>query len=754
MGEFLDFFKIKKNLANLLILGILVLAIPLGVNLVRQQQILKSRADTPPIVFSGPNVKTINNKIVATKPEVTLEITAPGDSGSGGDSVQTKCAGIMLWSQIDAELKVAKYDGLYDHSQTELDAYNEIRVCESGAGKVSFLQDTLMSLVPKGLVGTVYAQSGGCTLYYCTDSNPCTEDICRDELFELGAGSSPQCFYSSKPAGTDCEFNYSGGSATVTKKCDSAGQCSVPVDGSGTPGSNQVCTPGSFDRHCSGQNAGCGITAGELVVKQCNSAGTGWGDTKGECSSDCKPSTTGPGSGTCSADIEKARQALNQSGGSFQNATCDQIKNKVCTDCNIFVPPNSIRDAFCPGTCSSSGACSVSNWTFSNNNPPPNTLIKATVKGVSSSSWSNIVYKKDSEGWVTSKVDVTDGPTFSFDVNSGNAGSHNVTLGINNGTGACTPTGSFTTGGSANIASFRVSEDPTDWSSAPRPYNGPAAKVPWSFKDKKPGIKTIFVQFYDKDGKQIGERRQASIDLLGGNPVISGCSLSFEGSSVVFTVSGSNFGADKGAMTSESADLEIKNWSPTQIKASLANPETGQSFPITVTNSFGQEASGLCSAISQLSLGAKVFCRAPSSHDTDNVDLALKEATAGGKTVKQKVKIDKDGVIRELNTNLENGKAYKLSLKAPRSLRKTITFTAGDGATNIPDFVLPVGDIFPLDGGNGAIDIFDMSELYRQWIISQDALGRSGDFNQDSRVNSIDWSCMRHDFGKSDDPEP
>ncbi|MBI2337640.1 hypothetical protein HYU95_00495, partial [Candidatus Daviesbacteria bacterium] len=41
-----------------------------------------------------------------------------------------------------------------------------------------------------------------------------------------------------------------------------------------------------------------------------------------------------------------------------------------------------------------------------------------------------------------------------------------------------------------------------------------------------------------------------------------------------------------------------------------------------------------------------------------------------------------------------------------------------------------------------------------QWIIAQAATGRSGDFNGDSRVNSIDWACMRYDFNSEDSPEP
>lgn len=46
----------KNNLVTLLFLAILILAIPLGVKLAEQTQILKSRAASTPITFSGTGV--------------------------------------------------------------------------------------------------------------------------------------------------------------------------------------------------------------------------------------------------------------------------------------------------------------------------------------------------------------------------------------------------------------------------------------------------------------------------------------------------------------------------------------------------------------------------------------------------------------------------------------------------------------------------------------------------------------------------
>lgn len=97
MGEILDYFKDetrnlfhnKKNVINLLILGILILGIPLGVNLVRTQQIIKSRAAVDPITFTGPNVRQKGNGAwVATKPQIELQLTSPlGPPAPGGSPI-------------------------------------------------------------------------------------------------------------------------------------------------------------------------------------------------------------------------------------------------------------------------------------------------------------------------------------------------------------------------------------------------------------------------------------------------------------------------------------------------------------------------------------------------------------------------------------------------------------------------------------------------------------------------------------------
>lgn len=304
--------------------------------------------------------------------------------------------------------------------------------------------------------------------------------------------------------------------------------------------------------------------------------------------------------------------------------------------------------------------------------------------------------------------------------------------------------------------SYRLAENPSDLAAKPWiPYTVEPMTVDFEFSNKTPGPKTIFVEF--KDSKDTIVRHQANIKLLGPDPVIASCSLGFEGSNTVLTLTSEKnkgFGADKGVVKSGDTDLQVREWKDKSIKAVwLAAPE-GQVLPVSLLNADDQIAEGQCSSISQLALGAKIFCRAPSQHQTNNVDLILLGDYPGGAKIKQKVSIDKTGIIQGLTQKLEAGKNYKVSLKAPKSLRRTISFTAEEGTTNISNFVFPVGDIFPADGGDGVINALDKSELNRQWSISGDAKSRSADFNVDGRVNSIDWACMRYDFSGSDDSEP
>lgn len=755
MGEFLDYFRNKKNLANLLLLGILVLAIPLGVNLVRQQQVLKSRATASAIVFSGPNVKTINNKTVATKPEVTLEITAPGDSGTGvpptgSCPTQEQVAQAGLDKNPGVKGEILKFSG-WPANTPALQIANEwIKIAPQDSNAQQLKKDLETAAACKSansgglgnlLVGTVYAETATCSNgtkkvgESWPECHDCDEGLVTcigqdDYKWDSKLNPSPNC---KKSDGTACVSNLCGNGKKVGEKwpeCHGCDEGIVTCNGGTDYGWQSVSNPSP---NCGSSCGGSSQCSGSIKFSgSCSAKGieVSWNVSNVY--------------GTCNVFLQggKESQTLNSNGvcGSG-SVTLTTFKGGPITDDGIYMLVVSNGSPSCNNK--SIGTLSIP-CSGCNVGKPVGTVTKQQADCVIAKK-PYVVDFYGKNGWCT-KPEGYQAIVYDWYKN------------LQDTKEKADVASCF--GAATQIVSFRVSEDLNDWSSAPITYTSPGpVKVPWTFKDSKPGTKTIFVQFYDKGDKQVGDRAQAYIELLGGEPTIAGCALSFEGQNVTFEINGTNFGSDKGTIASDSTPLDIKSWSPTQIKASFTNPPTGQSFPITVTNTFGQSVTGQCSAISQVSVGAKVFCSAPSNHDTDNVDLELAGVFKGGKLIKQKVKIDKDGVIQGLDQKLETGKQYKLSLKAPKSLRKTSgVFTAEDGVTTVPDFVLPVGDIFPADGGDSQINVFDHNELVRQWIISADATGRSGDFNLDGRVNSIDWACMRTSMkdngGSGDDPEP
>jgi hypothetical protein len=311
-----------------------------------------------------------------------------------------------------------------------------------------------------------------------------------------------------------------------------------------------------------------------------------------------------------------------------------------------------------------------------------------------------------------------------------------------------TPAGVYT-------VSYKIAEDPVALNNAPiRPYNTEPIRItPFIFANPNPGIKNIWVEYIASNGQT--QRRTASITVLGPDPGVTGCNISDSTqASVTFNIIGNNFGTEAGIIRVGNTNLTINSWTNTAIKATYNNPPAGQAFPFNLTIKDGRVTQGQCSAVSQLFLGAKLFCRQPGKFDVTDVKLTLAEQTNAGRLIREVVTIDKNGVVQGLRSRLEEGKGYKLGIEAPKSVRRVVDFTAAAGATNIPNLTLPIGDIFPVPAGDGSINTPDKSEQNREWVIATDAQNRPADFNQDARVNSVDWACMRFDFGKTDEAEP
>ncbi|MBI2196784.1 hypothetical protein HYU45_04220 [Candidatus Daviesbacteria bacterium] len=97
MREFLDnlrnseFFQNKRNL---IILAVLVLTLPVGIFLITQQQIFKSRAAGEPIEFSGNNVERRGNSWVALRADQPITLKLTSRLGSGNTPTPTPPASV------------------------------------------------------------------------------------------------------------------------------------------------------------------------------------------------------------------------------------------------------------------------------------------------------------------------------------------------------------------------------------------------------------------------------------------------------------------------------------------------------------------------------------------------------------------------------------------------------------------------------------------------------------------------------------
>lgn len=312
------------------------------------------------------------------------------------------------------------------------------------------------------------------------------------------------------------------------------------------------------------------------------------------------------------------------------------------------------------------------------------------------------------------------------------------------------------------------------------PYASEPSIVNYVFADKKAGPKFIFVEFTASDGTK--DIQSAQIELVEKPPVISSvsCSTDLNDPTLVkIGIKGERFGSEKGSVHIGNTNLRQESWTDSEVKAlyqdnQLRDPKSATSsavvgveningrfeYTVKLARKDGRTVSEKCIVgTTQLSLGAQLFCRDRNNFAINDVDMVLVRVDDDGRRSankqRKKVTIAPDGYIQNLNDVLEVGKTYEVSLKAPRSLRRVAKFTASSGTTNITNFILPVGDIAPLPNGDGAINTLDKGELNSEWVIASPSANiRPGDFNQDTRVNAVDWACMRYDFGSSNQPEP
>lgn len=195
--------------------------------------------------------------------------------------------------------------------------------------------------------------------------------------------------------------------------------------------------------------------------------------------------------------------------------------------------------------------------------------------------------------------------------------------------------------------------------------------------------------------------------------------------------------------------------SKSSIVARISEKVPGdQDIPVVLTLDDGRILGGdnslTCSiGTTTMKIKVKTACRSTGNFTNTNVSVLLSEAAEKAKAlVNRPFNIDADGNFpADFNPSLETGKKYKLTIKVPKGISKKIEFTAESGSNILDDLIVPVGDIAPAGNPDGKINALDKSKLSQEWNSITDT-SRSGDFNLDNRVNSLDWSCMRNYFNQ------
>lgn len=337
------------------------------------------------------------------------------------------------------------------------------------------------------------------------------------------------------------------------------------------------------------------------------------------------------------------------------------------------------------------------------------------------------------------------------------------------GTSSVSPTSLATSSPSASIdpssrtVKYRAAETEAGLAAAEfKPYSSHPLVTDFTFIDADPGVKQIWVEFVSNSNQSRIEH--ISVELGDTEPMITSldCSMDISKQNLKITLNGSRLGESGGKVTVGSAEAQILSWNPSQVNATI-KPEgslnDGREFKVKLTRNdnvvFPETVCRVNTTL--ISLGARLFCREPGKFDVNGVRVVLVDEN--GNKVNEEVSVDANGVVQGLKTRLQTGKSYAASIKVPYSLRRNGLFTASEG-TNIvtPEegsiFILPVGDIAPSILADGKINTLDRSELVRQWSVLGGGGQKAGDFNRDSKVNSIDWACMRYDFNKEDDGIP
>lgn len=273
------------------------------------------------------------------------------------------------------------------------------------------------------------------------------------------------------------------------------------------------------------------------------------------------------------------------------------------------------------------------------------------------------------------------------------------------------------------------------------------------------GRKTIFVRFVSNLGAIRDFQRVINFNP---SPKLTNviCAHSLSGVGSVVTINGTAIGLQgKGKVKVGREDATIITWNETTgvITASLDKRIEGKN-DVELTRDDGKTARSECTVgTTSVLFSAQSQCKPSGNFSADNVSVKIFanapttiETEKPDPIIDEKVKLDKDGKPSGFAPKLEKDKKYSLIVKVPGTLAKRIDFETKGGTRNLDPVTLLIGDIAPVANPDGKVNAFDKAELTRQWSLIRD-VQRTGDFNQDARVNSIDYACMRQNINQSDE---
>ena len=765
MQDFLKDILVKKNLINILVLSILVLAIPLTAKLVKEQQILFSKAATDSVQLIDNECTSVRSSTkVLTCPKLNLKFVAPSQvdilSAQGlvktayADETVTACGSSHSLDDLINQVHAAGYTGPTDAASV-IAAYENAACpggssgggsCTSGAaGSITAAQASCVLQV-RGDVLPFYQGNGWCSqpidypgiVNNWMSINSATDKSSVASCFGGGGGGG------SCTIGKACTC--SGASAGSCNQCDggwcNGGQCSTCSSGGGGGGGGS-CPAGSC---CASGLPRCGTTStfnpGSSIDTSCPS-GYQWcygspSGGAGYCvNQNYKPATgsctSNPGGGpTPTINLEVTPNPVNRTPGSlWPNANLQVTSSDASYEWSLFYRSD---------TCSVS-SCGLSGWAA---------IPNGTGSGSRSVTWGS-----------GQSVDIQNVPvgTHTFGV---------LDKGLNKV--LAVKDVSFTEGGSPppsgkTYVKVRYAQNEADLSSPSSrvevPYTSGGVSAIINFSDtsiNKP--KFVFVEFITSTGEvEKGRPYPFKIDLVGAEPILTGvaCNLDITGannrSDLIFNLAGSGFGpaAGKINIVGGTGTITSESWSDASASGRLMNPSTndtatGTTYRVTITNKDGITSNEqTCKVgVTQISLGAKLFCRTLRNFDQDNVELTLYLDKDHTKKSTEKVIIDKEGNITNIKTKLQSGENYIACIKAPSSIRNcSLPFAALSG-NNILNMSLAVGDY----NQDGVINNPDQSLLKSQWGPMNP--NKVCDLNRDSVCNSFEWSCQLRDFNARD----